>query len=132
MAVSRILSVVPLLLIAISVPAVRSLRCYQCVSVGSLIDCERNSTGPCGEGQDACMTTAVTALSVTTYTKSCSLASLCIPTDVHVAGIGTKVTCCTTDLCNASGAGPGFGRRTPTTAGPSLALALLVAVAGRC
>ncbi|MGH0176686.1 UNVERIFIED_CONTAM: hypothetical protein FKN15_077612 [Acipenser sinensis] len=53
------------------------------------------------------MTTVITALGIKTITKECASNSACnaaVASDVSVGALGgSKVTCCSMDLCNVNG-----------------------------
>ncbi|XP_077346658.1 lymphocyte antigen 6E-like [Lithobates pipiens] len=93
-----------LLLAAICVGAAYSLQCYTCSYETSNSNCKTGTTCPSGSGY--CQTDLVTAsaagISVTVISKNCS--SSCTPSSSSVATASTSTACCTTDLCNVSGA----------------------------
>ncbi|XP_028741875.1 prostate stem cell antigen [Peromyscus leucopus] len=77
------------------------LQCYSCTAQVSNRDCLNVQN--CSQGQNSCWTSRVRAIGlVTVISKGCS--SNC-EDDSENYYVGKKnVTCCSTDLCNVSGA----------------------------
>ncbi|XP_075067304.1 lymphocyte antigen 6E-like [Mixophyes fleayi] len=93
-----------ILVIALCIAAAYSLSCYTCTSQGSNSACMTATN--CTATDTTCMTSVVSAgigsLSASTITKTCT--SVCSATALNVLVMSTSVSCCTTDLCNTSGA----------------------------
>ncbi|KAJ1194687.1 hypothetical protein NDU88_003973 [Pleurodeles waltl] len=91
---------VALLAAALCVGIVHSLACYTCTNQGSNSKCMTATN--CTSDATACQTVVGNYLVGITVTKTCS--SSCVPTSLTVLGVGTTTSCCSTDLCNVSGA----------------------------
>ncbi|PIO25117.1 Lymphocyte antigen 6E [Aquarana catesbeiana] len=94
-----------LLLAALCIGTAYSLQCYTCVSATSNSNCMTPTT--CLSTEGYCETSVGTAtllgVTATSITKSC--AASCTASSGSVLGVGSGSTsCCTTDLCNTSGA----------------------------
>ncbi|XP_069477849.1 lymphocyte antigen 6E-like [Ambystoma mexicanum] len=91
---------ISLLALVLCVERAHSLRCYTCISETSNSQCMTATN--CTSGETNCKTDVINYAVGMSITKSC--ASTCTETDVSVAGVGYKTACCSTDLCNTSGA----------------------------
>ncbi|XP_072269360.1 ly6/PLAUR domain-containing protein 2-like [Pyxicephalus adspersus] len=93
-----------LLLAALCMGTAYSLECYTCANIASSSNC--NTKTNCTSGWNYCrtdVTSASVGISVTTITKTCALS--CTASTASVPGVGSVSTsCCSTDLCNSSGA----------------------------
>ncbi|XP_068091116.1 lymphocyte antigen 6E-like [Hyperolius riggenbachi] len=93
-----------LLLTALCIGSALSLKCYTCSSQSSNSNCMTATT--CSSTDTTCMTSVVAgglgSLSGATITKSCT--NVCTATGVNLVVFTSGVTCCSTDLCNVSGA----------------------------
>ncbi|XP_073485527.1 lymphocyte antigen 6E-like [Aquarana catesbeiana] len=93
-----------LLLAALCIGTAYSLQCYTCVSATSNSNCQTVTN--CSSGLNFCQTTLASVsafgLSTTSITKNCA-ASCTASGGSFVVG-STSVSCCSTDLCNTSGA----------------------------
>ncbi|CAB1320477.1 unnamed protein product [Coregonus sp. 'balchen'] len=82
--------------------AVEALRCYACVSVNSIAQCNQNTVN-CALLDDTCMTTWESS----PFLRPAPPARLCTAatsTNLNLGGLGgNQVTCCQTDLCNVNG-----------------------------
>ncbi|XP_033914191.1 prostate stem cell antigen-like [Acipenser ruthenus] len=94
-----------LLLAFISSRAAEALSCYKCTASLSNDACNTNTQNCTTE--DTCMTTVITVLGINTITKECATNSACnaaVAANVSVGALGgSKVTCCSMDLCNVNG-----------------------------
>ncbi|KAM8966789.1 ly6/PLAUR domain-containing protein 2-like isoform 2-T2 [Pelodytes ibericus] len=89
-------------LLTIFVGAAFSLRCYTCFAQSSNANCITTITN-CSTLQTSCETSVASAAYVgSSITKSCSAS--CTPVSAGVSYASASVSCCTTDLCNTSGA----------------------------
>ncbi|XP_040289297.1 lymphocyte antigen 6E-like [Bufo bufo] len=92
-----------LLVAALCTGAVYSLTCYTCASESSNSNCMTVTN--CSAAETNCMTSVVAGgiggFSVATITKTCT--AVCAETGINAVVVSTKVSCCTTDLCNTSG-----------------------------
>ncbi|XP_077350016.1 lymphocyte antigen 6E-like [Lithobates pipiens] len=93
-----------LLLAALCVGSAYSLQCYTCTEQTSNSNCKTATTCPSGNGycQTAVGTASANGITATVISKTCEAS--CTPATVTVSGAVGTVTCCTTDLCNVSGA----------------------------
>ncbi|XP_040208073.1 lymphocyte antigen 6E-like [Rana temporaria] len=93
-----------LLLAALCIGTAHSLQCYTCITATSNSNC--NTATNCSATQGNCETivasVSVLGFSTTSITKSC--AASCTPTGGSFVVGSTSVSCCSTDLCNTSGA----------------------------
>ncbi|XP_040208075.1 lymphocyte antigen 6E-like [Rana temporaria] len=93
-----------LLLAALCVGAAHSLQCYTCSYELSNSNCKTATN--CSSGSGYCETALVTAsaagISVTAITKNCT--ETCTPSSSSIATASISTACCTSDLCNLSGA----------------------------
>ncbi|XP_077346659.1 lymphocyte antigen 6E-like [Lithobates pipiens] len=93
-----------LLLAALFVGSAYSLTCYTCDRQSSYSNCKSAAT--CLHENSYCQTTVINGsadgVAVTQITKGC--VDNCVPSTTIVGGDSYIVTCCTTDLCNVSGA----------------------------
>ncbi|KAM8966788.1 lymphocyte antigen 6E-like isoform 1-T1 [Pelodytes ibericus] len=91
-------------LLTIFVGAAFSLRCYTCFAQSSNANCITTITN-CSTLQTSCETSVASAAYGkigSSITKSCSAS--CTPVSAGVSYASASVSCCTTDLCNTSGA----------------------------
>ncbi|XP_069478256.1 lymphocyte antigen 6E-like [Ambystoma mexicanum] len=77
-----------------------TLRCYTCTSQTNNSQCMTATN--CTSGETNCKTDVINYAVGKSITKAC--ASSCTVTNVGAGGIGYKTECCSTDLCNTSGA----------------------------
>ncbi|XP_069477848.1 lymphocyte antigen 6E-like [Ambystoma mexicanum] len=78
-----------------------SLTCYTCTSQSSNSQCMTSSN--CTSPENVyCETDVFNYLVGLSITKKCSAS--CAASSVTIAGVGITTTCCSTDLCNVSGA----------------------------
>ncbi|XP_040208067.1 lymphocyte antigen 6E-like [Rana temporaria] len=94
-----------LLLAALCIGTAHSLQCYTCVAATSNSNCKTATT--CSATQGYCETIVGSAtflgVTATSITKSC--AATCTATGGSALGMASAYTsCCTSDLCNVSGA----------------------------
>ncbi|XP_077346654.1 lymphocyte antigen 6E-like [Lithobates pipiens] len=93
-----------LVFIALCVGSALSLQCYTCTSQSSNTNCMTPTT--CAATDTNCMTSVVAgglgSLSGASITKTCT--SACTATGFNAVVVSTSVSCCTTNLCNTSGA----------------------------
>ncbi|KAM4689725.1 lymphocyte antigen 6E-like [Discoglossus pictus] len=94
-----------LLVTALCIGTVYSLKCYTCISQSSNTNCMTATN--CTAGLDSyCKTTVASAgvagISVTSISKTC--AATCTATSGSYVVASSSVSCCSTDLCNTSGA----------------------------
>ncbi|KAM4704902.1 lymphocyte antigen 6E-like [Rhinophrynus dorsalis] len=93
-----------LVLTAICIGTAVSLQCYTCTVQSSNSNCMTATN--CTANETSCMTIFVSAsvwsVSTTTITKAC--ASNCTASSFGMSVVSTSVACCSTDLCNTSGA----------------------------
>ncbi|XP_056378888.1 lymphocyte antigen 6E-like [Hyla sarda] len=93
-----------LLIAALCVGTVHSLTCYTCTSQSSNTNCMTATN--CSASETSCMTSVVSggigSLTAATITKTCS--SACVATGTNIVIFSSSVTCCSTNLCNTSGA----------------------------
>ncbi|XP_018430602.1 PREDICTED: prostate stem cell antigen-like [Nanorana parkeri] len=93
-----------LLLAALCIGTAYSLQCYTCTAASSNSNCQTATN--CTSGLNYCETDVASAsavgISVTTITKFCT--SSCTPTSTSYYVGSTSTSCCSTDLCNTSGA----------------------------
>ncbi|RXN05908.1 cleft lip and palate transmembrane 1 [Labeo rohita] len=86
---------------------VNALKCYVCGSATSNQECNKNLQD-CPAPLDTCMTTVGTAGGFTAIVKTCSNSKICAAAaasaSVDSNGNGLQVTCCSSYLCNYSGA----------------------------
>ncbi|XP_072010710.1 lymphocyte antigen 6E-like [Engystomops pustulosus] len=89
---------------ALCMGSVYSLKCYTCTSQSSNTNCMTPTT--CSASDTTCMTSVVAgglgSLSGASITKSCT--AVCTETGFNAVVVSTSVSCCSTDLCNTSGA----------------------------
>ncbi|XP_030046085.1 lymphocyte antigen 6E [Microcaecilia unicolor] len=94
---------ISLVMAAVSLQTVHSLRCYTCKSETSNSKCQTPEN--CTDST-YCMTSViyggVGSLSVGVISKDC--AKSCTPSNVNAYVGGSSTSCCKTDLCNISGA----------------------------
>ncbi|KAM5137577.1 prostate stem cell antigen [Callospermophilus lateralis] len=90
-----------LLAIGLALQPGTALQCYSCTAQVSNRDC--HNVQNCTQGQTQCKTERIRAVGlVTVISKGCS--SDCVE-DAENYYVGKKnITCCSTNLCNASGA----------------------------
>ncbi|XP_077350017.1 lymphocyte antigen 6E-like [Lithobates pipiens] len=93
-----------LLLAALFVGSAYSLTCYTCDRQSSYSNCKSAATCPNEHGycQAAVQNSSANGVAVTLITKGC--VEECVPFTSILGGDSFIVTCCTTDLCNISGA----------------------------
>ncbi|XP_069815886.1 lymphocyte antigen 6E-like [Dendropsophus ebraccatus] len=93
-----------LLLAALCIGTVYTLTCYTCTSQNSNSNCLTPTN--CTAGTTSCLTSVqvvgIGSLSYATITKSCS--SACVAAGTNIVVYSGSQTCCSTDLCNTSGA----------------------------
>ncbi|XP_075437591.1 lymphocyte antigen 6E-like [Ascaphus truei] len=93
-----------LLVTALCIGTGYSLSCYTCTSQSSNANCMTATN--CTASDTSCMTSVVGAgvagVSFSSITKTCT--SSCTPSNFGFSVASTSVTCCSTDLCNISGA----------------------------
>ncbi|XP_018430601.1 PREDICTED: lymphocyte antigen 6E-like [Nanorana parkeri] len=93
-----------LLLAALCIGTAYSLQCYTCSLQSSNSNCQTATN--CASGEIQCETIVGSAsaggYSATVITKSCS--SSCTPSTYGTSGASASTSCCSTDLCNTSGA----------------------------
>ncbi|XP_040208077.1 lymphocyte antigen 6E-like [Rana temporaria] len=93
-----------LLVIALCVGSALSLKCYTCNAQSTNTNCMTATN--CSATDTNCMTSVfaggIGSLSGASITKTCT--AVCTETGFNAVVVSTKVTCCTTDLCNTSGA----------------------------
>ncbi|XP_075067305.1 lymphocyte antigen 6E-like [Mixophyes fleayi] len=93
-----------ILVMALCIAAAYSLSCYTCTSQGSNSACMTATN--CTATDTTCMTSVfaggIGSLSGASITKTCT--SVCTATGFSAVVVSTSVSCCTTDLCNTSGA----------------------------
>ncbi|XP_040208068.1 lymphocyte antigen 6E-like isoform X1 [Rana temporaria] len=93
-----------LLLAALCIGTAYSLQCYTCVAATSNSNCKTATN--CTSGLTYCETdvasVSVAGISTTSITKFCSAS--CTATSLNAYVGSTSTSCCTTDLCNTSGA----------------------------
>ncbi|XP_063309041.1 lymphocyte antigen 6E-like [Pelobates fuscus] len=81
-----------------------ALQCYTCTGQASNTNCMTATN--CTAASTYCKTSVVSggigSLSAATISKSCE--SVCVATSLNVLVVSTSVSCCSTDLCNTSGA----------------------------
>ncbi|KAM5158031.1 lymphocyte antigen 6E-like [Mantella aurantiaca] len=91
-------------LVTLCVGSAFSLQCYTCSSQSSNTNCMTPTD--CSASDTTCMTSVVAgglgSLSGASITKSCT--SVCTATGFNAVIVSTSVSCCTTNLCNVSGA----------------------------
>ncbi|KAI1885712.1 hypothetical protein AGOR_G00206640 [Albula goreensis] len=96
-----------LLSLSIATVSVDALECYVCSSTTTNEMCNEN-TKSCQAPLDTCMTTVDTVGDIKAIVKQCASAATCngaaASASVDSNGDGNKVTCCSTKLCNVSGA----------------------------
>ncbi|XP_053323903.1 lymphocyte antigen 6E-like [Spea bombifrons] len=94
-----------LLLAALCIGTAVTLQCYTCTGQSSNSNCMTATN--CSASSTHCKTSVISggigSLSAATITKSCE--SVCVETNLNVVLVSTSVSCCSTDLCNTSGAG---------------------------
>ncbi|XP_061403253.1 prostate stem cell antigen-like [Lethenteron reissneri] len=76
-----------------------ALICYKCTASSSNSACNLQGSETCN---GTCITTVGSVLGYSSYTKSC-ITTPCTPTNLNLYVSNSKVSCCTTDLCNVSG-----------------------------
>ncbi|OCT77268.1 hypothetical protein XELAEV_18032467mg [Xenopus laevis] len=93
-----------LLVIALLIGTACSLRCFSCTALSRNEDCRNTET--CSSSTDYCMTTVASAgigsLKYTSITKTCSPA--CKESSFGTSVGSGSVSCCSSELCNTSGA----------------------------
>ncbi|XP_040208078.1 lymphocyte antigen 6E-like [Rana temporaria] len=93
-----------LLVTALCVGSALSLQCYTCSGQSSNTNCMTPTT--CSASDTNCKTSVVAgglgSLSGASITKTCT--AVCTETGFNAVVVSTSVSCCTTDLCNTSGA----------------------------
>ncbi|XP_072269359.1 lymphocyte antigen 6E-like [Pyxicephalus adspersus] len=93
-----------LLLAALCIGTAYSLQCYTCLGESSNNNCKTPTN--CSSGYNYCQTDVSTAsavgITVTSITKQCALSCTATNTNIYVGSVSTS--CCSTDLCNTSGA----------------------------
>nr|XP_023667808.1 prostate stem cell antigen-like [Paramormyrops kingsleyae] len=97
-----------ILLLLCWVSSADGLICYVCSSTTTNSKCNLN-TDTCQAPLDTCMSTVVTAGNVMAIVKQCTSGNICsaAASTASVTGSGaTAITCCSSDLCNYSGATP--------------------------
>ncbi|KAM4603138.1 lymphocyte antigen 6E-like [Discoglossus pictus] len=96
---------VVLLVTALCIGTAYSLSCYTCTGEISNANCMTATN--CTVGMDSyCMTSVASAsvvgVSAGSITKECT--AFCSPTNIGFLGVSSSVSCCSTNLCNVSGA----------------------------
>ncbi|XP_077346655.1 lymphocyte antigen 6E-like [Lithobates pipiens] len=94
-----------LLLAALCIGTAYSLSCYTCTAATSNSNCQTATTCPASATYCETIVGSATLLGVsaTSITKSC--AASCTASSGSALGVASaSTTCCTTDLCNISGA----------------------------
>ncbi|KAJ1195830.1 hypothetical protein NDU88_005098 [Pleurodeles waltl] len=87
-----------LLAAALLVGTGHALKCYTCSGATSNTECVEQT---CSTGLDSyCRSTYASGYGVSAMSKIC--ASSCTAGSDTVLGVTSKVTCCTTDLCNGA------------------------------
>ncbi|XP_075704844.1 lymphocyte antigen 6E-like [Rhinoderma darwinii] len=93
-----------LLVAALCTGTVYTLSCYTCTSQNSNTNCM--TAANCSATATSCMTSVVSgaigSLSYSSITKTCS--ANCTASGSNIVIVSTSVSCCSTDLCNTSGA----------------------------
>ncbi|XP_076137252.1 prostate stem cell antigen-like [Alosa pseudoharengus] len=96
-----------LLVLFLCVHSVDTLKCYVCSATNSNEQCNQNSQD-CNPPLDTCMSTIDTMNGVKAIVKQCASRATCsgaaASASVDNAGNGNKVNCCSSRLCNYSGA----------------------------
>ncbi|XP_029448012.1 lymphocyte antigen 6E-like isoform X2 [Rhinatrema bivittatum] len=90
-----------LLAAALCLHAAHSLKCYTCVTVEKNSECTTQTECPPISNKQ-CMTFVASASGKTSITKQC--APTCSPGKGDIGGVKGEISCCSTDLCNESGA----------------------------
>ncbi|KAE8599851.1 hypothetical protein XENTR_v10017358 [Xenopus tropicalis] len=97
-------SILILLVTALLIGTAYSFSCYTCIAQSRNEDCM--STTTCSASEPYCMTTVASAgigsLKYTSITKTCSIA--CKASSFGTSLGSGSVSCCSTSLCNVSGA----------------------------
>ncbi|XP_053321971.1 lymphocyte antigen 6E-like [Spea bombifrons] len=92
------------LLLSLFIGAALSLKCYTCLSESSNTNCLTETN--CSNTESYCQTTvsavSVAGISASSISKIC--ASSCTPYSAGLSVASASVSCCSTDLCNKSGA----------------------------
>ncbi|XP_077346652.1 lymphocyte antigen 6E-like [Lithobates pipiens] len=88
-----------LLLVALCIASAVSLKCYTCESQASNANCTTVTT--CPASQSFCLTTVAGFAGYNVITKNCNATCQAVDFSFFISG---KTSCCSTDLCNASGA----------------------------
>ncbi|XP_056618747.1 prostate stem cell antigen-like [Triplophysa dalaica] len=100
-------SLYSLLLILLTIHSVNTLKCYICGSKTTNDECNMNSED-CQAPFDACMTTVAKLGAVKGIVKTCSNSKVCTGAasvaSMDNNGNGVQISCCTSRLCNYSGA----------------------------
>ncbi|KAI7806387.1 prostate stem cell antigen-like [Triplophysa rosa] len=100
-------SLFSLLLILLTIHSVNTLKCYICSSKTTNDECNLNSE-ECQAPFDACMTTVAKLGAVKGIVKTCSNSKVCTGAasvaSMDNNGNGVQISCCTSRLCNTSGA----------------------------
>ncbi|KAE8599821.1 hypothetical protein XENTR_v10017340 [Xenopus tropicalis] len=95
---------VVLVLTALCIGTAVSLTCYTCSGQSTNTNCMTATN--CTASQTYCKTSVIAggigSLSAATITKSCE--SICTSVSLSAIVVSTSVSCCSTDLCNTSGA----------------------------
>ncbi|KAM4688891.1 lymphocyte antigen 6E-like [Discoglossus pictus] len=97
-----------LLVTALCIGTAFSLQCYTCTGESSNANCMTATN--CTAGSDSyCKTSVIAggigALTYATITKEC--ASTCVETNLGIVVYSSSISCCSTNLCDTSGA-PGM------------------------
>ncbi|XP_004919284.1 ly6/PLAUR domain-containing protein 2-like [Xenopus tropicalis] len=87
---------IALIVTALCAGSALSLKCYTCTSQSTNANCK--TEGSCNIYEVFCRTNVVSSTTGISITKSC--ATSCAPSSVET----NTVACCSTDLCNLSGA----------------------------
>ncbi|XP_072266639.1 lymphocyte antigen 6E-like [Pyxicephalus adspersus] len=81
-----------------------SLQCYTCTSQSSNTNCMVPTN--CSASDTSCMTSVVAGgiggFTMSTITKTCE--AICKESGLNAGIVSSKVSCCSTNLCNTSGA----------------------------
>ncbi|XP_073488742.1 lymphocyte antigen 6E-like [Aquarana catesbeiana] len=88
-----------LLLVALCIASAVSLKCYTCESEPKNANCTTIAT--CSANQSFCLTTVAGFGGYNVITKTCNATCQAVSFSFIV---NAKTSCCSTDLCNVSGA----------------------------